>query len=92
MNSMHSREAFILGRVFALGVEDIGTNDGREILEIHLAPRLFVDVREGRHPLKEDEDDLHRVAVVLWHETANQVHDSLPFSEALDACNGQEND
>lgn len=80
----HGTEALVLVRVLALGVEDVGTDDGCEVVEVHLGSRLLVDVGEGGDPLEEDEECLHRVAVGFGEEAAYQVHDLLPLLQRLD--------
>jgi len=45
-NGADGEEGLVLGRVLALGVEDVRADDGRQIGQIHLAARLLVDVGE----------------------------------------------
>ena len=80
------REALVSDGVFALGVPDVRTDDGGEILQVHLGPGLLVDVRKGRDPFEEDEKNLHRIAVRFRHEAADVVADAVPFDSVFDAC------
>lgn len=86
MHRPDSREALVLVRILPPRVENIRTNHRREIVEVHLGARLFVDVREGGDPFKEDKDDFHRVPMTLGHETANEMHNLLALVNVLYAC------
>ena len=88
-NGADGEERLVLGRVLALGVEDVGTDDGGQIGQIHLAARLLVDVGEGGDPLEEDEDDLHRVAVRFGQQAADEMEDARALFGRLDAWRDQ---
>ena len=76
-------QAFILRRVLASCIEDVRTDDTREIRQVHLAAGDLVNVREGCHPFEEDEEDFHGVAVVLWQHAAEQMQCSTAFALVL---------
>jgi len=88
-NGADGEEGLVLGRVLALGVEDVRADDGRQIGQIHLAARLLVDVGERGDPFEEDEDDLHRVAVRFGQQAADEVEDARALFGGLDAWRGQ---
>lgn len=84
MHSLDSQEAIIDRHILLAPVQHIRRDNGSQIMDIHLAPALLVHVREGRDPVEESEQDLHRVAVGFGQETAGQMQDAAPAFAVLD--------
>lgn len=66
-------EALVARRILRPGVEDVGGDDGRQILQVHLAAGFLVDVREGGDPFEEDEEDLDAVPMRFREKAGDEV-------------------
>ena len=77
----NTREMFVAYTVFAFAtLEDTWCNDGRQVVQVHLAPSFLVDVGERCHPLEEDQNDFHCVSVCPRKEQAHEMHKPMPFA------------
>lgn len=47
VDSFNRQEALIHSAVLGIGVEDVGCDDSCKIVNVHLASRVLVHVREG---------------------------------------------
>lgn len=52
-----------------VGEEDVGRDDGGEVVEVHLGAGLLVHDREGGGPIQEGEEYLHCVPMCFGEET-----------------------
>lgn len=83
-DSTYAEHTLVLGWVLPFGVQDAGTDDLGQILNVHKVASLFIHMREGGNPFQEDEEYLHTVSVVLWHQATDQVQSFLAFLIVLD--------
>lgn len=81
-----SRETLFAERLLAFRIQDVRRDDGRQVLQVHLAARLFVDVREGRDPLEKHEQRFHRIAMSFRQQAAHQMQSHLALLKVLNPC------
>ena len=76
------QEAVVHGHMIFAAVQDVWSDDGSQVVNVHLAAALFVHVAETGDPVQERKEDLHGISVCLGKQAASQVQHS-PSSFAL---------
>jgi hypothetical protein len=64
----YGAEAIVPNCIATSCIQDARTDDGRQVLKVHLTSGFLVHVRKRGHPFEKDEEDLHRVSVTLWQD------------------------
>ena len=72
-HSLDGLEALIHLAILLVGVQNVWRHDRGQVVRIHLAACIFIDLREAGDPGQEQEEHLERVAMCLGQQTARKV-------------------
>ena len=65
MHGFDRQEAIVNRYILLSAMDDIRRNDSSEIVNVHLAATLLIDMAERRHPVQESEQHFHGISVWL---------------------------
>lgn len=73
MHRLDRQKAIVHRYVLLTPMDHVRRDDGRQIVDVHLASALLVDVAERRDPVHEREQHLHGIPVLFGQQAARQM-------------------